>query len=153
MASSSSSSRKGRRKRSKQHESRSLVRESSSSSSLEESASLLMPQRSKLTRQTTSEMELIEIGNRGNISMFDVLIPSSKYQGSLQSKDSASSTEDETATQEAANTGHETDVHRYMARREMTPLQERINAITVIPGAFYCFLYLLSGCRWMAGSV
>jgi hypothetical protein len=44
------------------------------------------------------------------------------------------------------------DVDNYMARRVMTPLQERVNAITVIPGAFYCFLFLLSG-AWLDKSL
>ena len=35
----------------------------------------------------------------------------------------------------------QSDVHKYMAKREMTPLQERFNAVTVMPGAFYCFLF------------
>ena len=34
----------------------------------------------------------------------------------------------------------------------MTPLQERMNAITVMPGAFYCFLFLLSG-SWLKQSL
>jgi hypothetical protein len=46
----------------------------------------------------------------------------------------------------------EKDVDKYMASREMTPLQERMNAITVIPGAFYCFLFLLSG-AWLDKSL
>lgn len=48
------------------------------------------------------------------------------------------------SVQRRAKSG-EMDVDKYMADREMTPLQERLNAITVIPGAFYCLLFLLSG--------
>eukprot|EP00934_Nitzschia_sp_Nitz4_P001977 Nitzschia sp. Nitz4//scaffold13_size275219//224463//225485//NITZ4_000911-RA/size275219-processed-gene-0.108-mRNA-1//1//CDS//3329536125//1977//frame0 len=46
----------------------------------------------------------------------------------------------------------ELDVDKYMERRQMSPLQERFNAITVIPGAFYCFLFLLSG-SWLDDSM
>jgi hypothetical protein len=42
----------------------------------------------------------------------------------------------------------ELDVDKYMASREMTPFQERMNAVTVMPGAFYCIMYLLSG-SWL----
>lgn len=40
------------------------------------------------------------------------------------------------------------DLQQYMAKREMTPTQERWNALTMIPGPFFCMYYLLSG-LWM----
>jgi len=43
----------------------------------------------------------------------------------------------------------ELDVEKYMASREMTPFQERMNAVTVMPGAFYCIMFLLSG-AWLS---
>jgi hypothetical protein len=43
------------------------------------------------------------------------------------------------------------DVDKYMASREMTPFQERMNAVTVMPGAFYCIMFLLSG-MWLKPS-
>jgi hypothetical protein len=46
----------------------------------------------------------------------------------------------------------EFDVDKYMASREMTPFQERMNAVTVMPGAFYCLMFLFSG-AWLNKSV
>eukprot|EP00535_Pseudo-nitzschia_heimii_P013630 CAMPEP_0197195512 /NCGR_PEP_ID=MMETSP1423-20130617/31277_1 /TAXON_ID=476441 /ORGANISM="Pseudo-nitzschia heimii, Strain UNC1101" /LENGTH=314 /DNA_ID=CAMNT_0042649167 /DNA_START=237 /DNA_END=1181 /DNA_ORIENTATION=+ len=37
------------------------------------------------------------------------------------------------------------EVGKYMASREMTPFQERMNALTVFPSLCYCFMFLLSG--------
>jgi hypothetical protein len=51
-----------------------------------------------------------------------------------------------------AKTVKECDVGKYMAGREMTPFQERMNAVTVMPGAFYCIMILLSG-RWLSKSI
>merc|ERR1711959_436871 len=45
----------------------------------------------------------------------------------------------------------ELDVEKYMASREMTPMQERMNAVTILPGAFYCAMLLLSG-AWLSQS-
>jgi hypothetical protein len=39
----------------------------------------------------------------------------------------------------------ELDLHEYMARRVMSPLQERVNAITMIPSPLYCWYYILAG--------
>lgn len=41
---------------------------------------------------------------------------------------------------------------KYLSGREMTPLQERINAITNLPQVFYCFLFLFSG-SWLTPSM
>ena len=46
----------------------------------------------------------------------------------------------------------ECEVGKYMAGREMTPFQERMNAVTVLPGAFYCIMILLSG-GWLSKSI
>eukprot|EP00565_Helicotheca_tamesis_P003055 CAMPEP_0185741250 /NCGR_PEP_ID=MMETSP1171-20130828/38858_1 /TAXON_ID=374046 /ORGANISM="Helicotheca tamensis, Strain CCMP826" /LENGTH=304 /DNA_ID=CAMNT_0028413209 /DNA_START=2292 /DNA_END=3203 /DNA_ORIENTATION=- len=43
----------------------------------------------------------------------------------------------------------EFDVSAYMSWREMTPLQERINAITVIPNPCFCLYFLLAG-KWLS---
>ncbi|KAG7353926.1 hypothetical protein IV203_003282 [Nitzschia inconspicua] len=45
----------------------------------------------------------------------------------------------------------ELDVDKYMAKREMSPFQERMNAVTVMPGAFYCIMFVLSG-AWLSPS-
>jgi hypothetical protein len=90
-------------------------------------------------------MEMIEKGREEAVSIFDVLVPSSR-ESSL-SFEERSDDLDPDVLDDA-----ESDVDRYMARREMTPLQERMNAITVIPGAFYCFLFLLSG-AWLDKSL
>ena len=43
------------------------------------------------------------------------------------------------------------DVHNYMARREMTELQEVWNALTMIPSPLFCIYYLLAG-KWLTYS-
>mmetsp|Transcript_8150 Transcript_8150/g.11699 ORF Transcript_8150/g.11699 Transcript_8150/m.11699 type:complete len:463 (-) Transcript_8150:144-1532(-) len=55
-------------------------------------------------------------------------------------------------TKEEKDPKKEFDVLAYMSWREMTPLQERINAITVIPNAFYCLYFLLAG-KWLDTEV
>ena len=37
------------------------------------------------------------------------------------------------------------EVGKYMAAREMTPWQERMNALTVLPSSFYCILFFFYG--------
>lgn len=46
----------------------------------------------------------------------------------------------------------EVDVDQYMASREMTPQQERWNAITMIPSPLYCLYFLLAG-LWVSPSL
>lgn len=46
----------------------------------------------------------------------------------------------------------EVDVEQYMAQREMTPLQERWNALTMIPNPIYCLYYLLAG-LWVSNDL
>jgi len=41
------------------------------------------------------------------------------------------------------------DVAAYMSEREMTPLQEKWNAITVVPNPMFCLYFLLAG-KWLA---
>jgi len=41
------------------------------------------------------------------------------------------------------------EVGKYMAAREMTPFQEQMNALTVLPSLCYCFMVLLSG-SWLS---
>lgn len=43
----------------------------------------------------------------------------------------------------------EVDLAKYMASREMTPFQERVNALTVMPGFVFCLVFLLTG-SWMS---
>lgn len=43
------------------------------------------------------------------------------------------------------------EVGKYMAAREMTPLQERMNALTFVPGVFYSIMFFLSG-SWLSQS-
>jgi len=43
------------------------------------------------------------------------------------------------------------EVGKYMASREMTPLQERMNALTVLPSTYYCIMFVLSG-SWLSES-
>uniref|UniRef100_A0A7S4IN07 Post-GPI attachment to proteins factor 3 n=1 Tax=Odontella aurita TaxID=265563 RepID=A0A7S4IN07_9STRA len=41
------------------------------------------------------------------------------------------------------------DISAYSIGRNMTPIQERWNAITIIPNAFYCLFYLFAG-KWIS---
>ena len=45
----------------------------------------------------------------------------------------------------------EVEVEQYMLKRQMTPLQERMNALTMIPPPLYCICFLLSS-NWMNPS-
>mmetsp|Transcript_8736 Transcript_8736/g.25923 ORF Transcript_8736/g.25923 Transcript_8736/m.25923 type:complete len:375 (-) Transcript_8736:1355-2479(-) len=40
------------------------------------------------------------------------------------------------------------EVGKYMAGREMSPFQERMNALTVLPSTYYCIMFFLSG-SWL----
>jgi hypothetical protein len=40
---------------------------------------------------------------------------------------------------------HELDVVKYLTKREMTPFQERMNAITILPNPIYCLYFILAG--------
>lgn len=50
-----------------------------------------------------------------------------------------------------AKTEKQCEVGKYMAAREMTPFQERMNALTVIPSTYYCIMFFLSG-SWISKS-
>eukprot|EP00540_Astrosyne_radiata_P013918 CAMPEP_0116853420 /NCGR_PEP_ID=MMETSP0418-20121206/17902_1 /TAXON_ID=1158023 /ORGANISM="Astrosyne radiata, Strain 13vi08-1A" /LENGTH=379 /DNA_ID=CAMNT_0004485819 /DNA_START=116 /DNA_END=1255 /DNA_ORIENTATION=+ len=41
------------------------------------------------------------------------------------------------------------DVAKYMAEREMTPMQERMNALTMIPNPIYCFYFIVAS-LWLS---
>lgn len=43
----------------------------------------------------------------------------------------------------------ESHVSEYMIKREMTPLQEKFNALTIVPNVIYCMYVLLSG-SWLS---
>lgn len=42
----------------------------------------------------------------------------------------------------------EVDVGTYMSRREMSPFQERMNAITILPNPIFCLYFILAG-HWI----
>lgn len=42
----------------------------------------------------------------------------------------------------------ELDLGAYMSRREMSPFQERMNAITILPNPIYCLYFILAG-HWI----
>jgi hypothetical protein len=46
---------------------------------------------------------------------------------------------------------HELDVTTYLTKREMTPFQERMNAITILPNPIYCLYFILAG-HWVASQ-
>ena len=43
------------------------------------------------------------------------------------------------------------DAQAYLDKRVMTPLQERINAITILPNMIYCIYFVLAGC-WLTSE-
>jgi hypothetical protein len=131
-------------------------------------SSLRQTRRSPLQRVTTPEfLEMIKT-EKPTIAL--VGVQDEEYllsDGSLSSGDETSSEEDHSLSSDSqpeteskknerkivkfARKLHrvpELDVAKYMAKREMTSLQERMNAITVIPGFVYCFVFLLSG-AWL----
>lgn len=50
-----------------------------------------------------------------------------------------------------AKTQKQCEVGKYMAAREMTPFQERMNALTILPSTYYCIMFFLSG-AWLSNS-
>mmetsp|Transcript_11097 Transcript_11097/g.24445 ORF Transcript_11097/g.24445 Transcript_11097/m.24445 type:complete len:429 (+) Transcript_11097:144-1430(+) len=40
----------------------------------------------------------------------------------------------------------------YLDKRAMSPLQERVNAITILPNVFYCIYFVVAGC-WLTADV
>jgi hypothetical protein len=59
---------------------------------------------------------------------------------------------DETCSTKDEKSHKELDLHAYMARRVMSPLQERVNAITMIPNPLYCWYYILAG-LWINSNI
>lgn len=43
------------------------------------------------------------------------------------------------------------EVGKYMAAREMTPFQERMNALTILPSTYFCIMFFLSG-SWLSDA-
>ena len=167
MASLEQTARSGHRPLLSASDDKCSIRRRRSSSSLNEAGP--SPHRQVLQRQITPEMEMIEKGGKAeNISMFDVVFPSSsshiflvvedddisydESSGRIETDVSFFEDYSDSSERPRSQSPSMNDVDEYMARREMTPLQERMNAITVIPGAFYCFLFLLSG-SWLKQSL
>lgn len=55
-------------------------------------------------------------------------------------------------TSKTTTTTFTTSSDDYMASREMTPFQEQINAMTMIPNPLYCLYYIWSGC-WISQAL
>ncbi len=43
------------------------------------------------------------------------------------------------------------DAQAYLDKRVMTPMQERVNALTILPNLFYCIYFVLAGC-WLSSE-
>jgi hypothetical protein len=104
--------------------------------------------RTQLKRVTTPEMEEVDDDDEDD--------PFSSFDDSLSAVEDKLFTcgEEMPVKDKDANAvdSKGMDVNKYMAKREMSPLQERVNAITVMPSVFFCFYFLLSG-SWLDGSV
>jgi hypothetical protein len=126
-----------------------------------------MPRRPKFERTTTPELEMIEKGpasSKGLVERQSSSDLSASSGSSMSTNDDLGDNSESLAfigekpkaplvvKKNRTRQFTEKDVDKYMASRVMTPLQERMNAITVMPGAFYCFLFLLSG-AWLDKSL
>ena len=133
----------------------------------EDTSSIPLPRTGKplLARVITPELESIEAGSRP--VKYDFSKRNLSFDQSVRSVSLISTSTDSLGDEgEIAALCNEKSVNpsvakseqklqcpeKYMKKREMTSFQERINAITVIPGAFYCFLFLLSG-TWLDESL
>jgi hypothetical protein len=127
------------------------------------SAKMSLRRTTQLQRATTPEMEMLERGRQENsqeeADNDEEDEPFVDFDGSLLStvEDDVSSTCGEEMPvkdkhPDAAVLNKGLDVNKYMAKREMSPLQERVNAITVMPSALFCFYFLLSG-SWLDPAV
>lgn len=47
--------------------------------------------------------------------------------------------------------GKNFDAQAYLDKRVMTPMQERANALTILPNMFYCIYFVLAGC-WLTSE-
>jgi len=73
-----------------------------------------------------------------------------------ESDDGATDSSDEKRQNETdsytnAKPAKQCEVGKYMAAREMSPLQERLNALTVLPSTYYCIMFFISG-SWLSKS-
>jgi hypothetical protein len=141
-------------------ESRQLLQSESTLGS--SSAKMSLARTTRLQRVTTPEMEMIERGRQNNVQEEADDDDDDEDDPFIASDGSLSTVEDEVSIcgeempvkdkhpEAVLNNG--LDVNKYMAKREMSPLQERVNAITVMPSAFFCFYFLLSG-SWLDPAV
>lgn len=52
----------------------------------------------------------------------------------------------------ASATTTDSKTQDYLDKRAMSPLQERVNAITILPNVFYCIYFVVAGC-WLTADV
>jgi hypothetical protein len=118
-----------RRKRSKNNEKiMALANENDDALSMQRTATIL-----EMTRfQEEEPLVDIPIGNESDVLENDVSLKESE--------------------EETEMTNDKIKVDAYMASREMTELQERWNALTMIPSPLYCIYYILAG-KWLDDSV
>jgi hypothetical protein len=149
MAPITRSSQQQRRRRSPR-----LLASESSNNSIDEP----IPQNHPLTRVDTMQMDLAEQGNDEELISRDDQL-SRQAPSRMSSSYSVSTVDDMMMTDDFNEEAEQQDeepclskddlaVDKYMAKREMTPVQERMNALTVVPTFIYCFYFLLSG-AWL----
>ena len=137
------------------NKSRQLLQSKSTGSS---SSSKRSVTRTQLQRVTTPEMETIEKGQQENVHEVadDEDDPSSAFDDSLSTAEDAVFTGGEKLPVKDKHPegvkSNGLDINKYMAKREMSPLQEQANALTVVPNFFFCFYFLLSG-SWLDPAV
>lgn len=66
-------------------------------------------------------------------------------------KQNECSTKNEIDSYTNAKPAEQCEVGKYMAAREMSPFQERMNALTILPSTYYCIMFFLSG-SWLSKS-
>jgi hypothetical protein len=77
--------------------------------------------------------------------------PTAEKRRRTRRKQKESSTKNETDSYYNSKPAKQCEVGKYMTAREMSPLQERMNALTVLPSTYYCIMFFLSG-SWLSKS-
>ena len=105
----------------------------------------------KMTSTSNSTGTMIEIanGSDSNDSVCDDLLEATCNPLLISDGEDAMSAERLKPMQKLrALRQKELDLDEYMSRREMSPFQERMNAITILPNPIYCLYFILAG-HWI----
>ena len=88
-----------------------------------------------------------ELKRRNSTAEFD-----SAEKGNHRNKENKKQIDDDSIISTQSSLHEGSDAHKYLSKREMTAVQERVNGLTNIPASLYCLLYVLSG-TWLTPSI